>query len=273
MTYYPAVKTNYRLHFFGEDSLLIGSNKQLFFNSAETLFLEKMNGMNSLEEIASKIASELNTDRVEAILKMLKNFMEKISQLNILEILLAPKDTTIITTGMKGHKFPLNILLEITNKCNLKCVHCYKEAGYDKNDEIEIENLFEKLNLLSKHVFELQISGGEPISHRKFPDIIEFVKSKFNSVSITTAATLITERNVNLFKGLDSVQISLYSSNKDEHEKVTLVKGSYEKTLNGIKILSQNGAKVCVSNIVTNFNYNNLESLVTLAIEKGAKEV
>jgi radical SAM protein with 4Fe4S-binding SPASM domain len=270
---FPYFNKTVRLHYFGDESILINHEEPLFFNHAETMLLEKINGCSSTTEIVEKISKEIQSNEVQVIYNLFLDFIEREELKNVILIDSKPHENNLIISGKKGYKYPLNILLELTNKCNLKCVHCYKEAGYNKKDEISSEKLLEKLSSLSEHVYDIQLSGGEPMTHRKFADIVSFVKENFKTSSITTAATLITPKNVQLLKGISNVQVSLYSGIKEKHDLVTLVPNSFEKTLTGIKLLSENNIYTTVSTIVTSENIDEIEILVKKAIEVGANEI
>lgn len=262
-----------RIHYFGNDSLLIDGKSQLFFNHAETILLEKIDGKKTLLQISKTVADEINTDQHTVIFELLVKFIEREEFIDLIELINQPKDNLVMFTGEKGALYPLNILLEITDKCNLKCVHCYKEAGYSKSNDLDFSKLSRKLEELSKHVNEIQVSGGEPMSHKNFSEIITFIKTNFNTTSITTAGTLITSKNIHLLKGLSNVQVSLYSYLKEKHEKVTLLPNSFEKTLRGIKLLSEEEIYTTITTIVTSENIYELELLIEKAIEVGADEI
>jgi radical SAM protein with 4Fe4S-binding SPASM domain len=262
------------IHYFGDEAIIINreNGQQFFLNSTELDIIERLHNGIDLKQLINMISLELNLEDKKEIEKILQKFIqEKLAQQIIepVEIFIA---RTLNTTGMKGYQYPLNILLEITNKCNLKCVHCYKEAGYEKNNDISFINLADKLILLKGKIMDLQISGGEPMSHKNFKQIIRFCIENFRT-TITTAATMINKHNIDLFKGISDVQVSLYSANSLDHEKITLLPGSYKRTLNGIKLLVEKNINVTVSSIVTKSNLESIEPLINLCISLGVKVV
>lgn len=147
----------------------------------------------------------------------------------------------------------MEILLEITNRCNLKCIHCYKEAGYDKQDDINIENLL-KIRIFKGHIHSLQISGGEPMSHRKFYEILDYCTENFET-SITTTATMINKHNAHKFTNVKNVQVSVYAATSVEHDNITLVPGSFHRTIRGLQELVSKNNNVTISSIITMENY------------------
>ncbi|AZB44269.1 radical SAM protein [Bacillus sp. FJAT-42376] len=72
-------------------------------------------------------------------------------------------------------------VLEVTERCNLKCPICYAESGPDKGRFRSMEEIEFMLDAIIKNEREpdiVQISGGEPTIHPQFFDILDLVKSK-----------------------------------------------------------------------------------------------
>lgn len=82
--------------------------------------------------------------------------------------------------------------LEITSKCNLRCLHCYNESGILKN-EISFE-LFKRLIDEFDEKPDITFSGGEPLLHPDIWKMLEYAQDKINNDSVLiTNATLITD--------------------------------------------------------------------------------
>lgn len=118
-------------------------------------------------------------------------------------------------------KFPQNILvlLEPTNACNLRCLHCYHaDSGYDSRI-MSIDTLDKFLNGLAPHYNSIKIiwHGGEPLiagydffkkAYVLFDKFTRENNCKF-SYNIQTNGTLLTDELINLFKVTDtSISIS-----------------------------------------------------------------
>lgn len=152
-----------------------------------------------------------------------------------------------------------SLFVELTYACNLKCVHCYNPK--------HMSNVFTPFDKLKQIIddasdlgcFKVIFSGGECTLHKDFLEIIKYVREKRMSVEIfTNGQTLYDNRE--LFKGIVDlypcrVGLSLYSMNKETHEEVTQVEGSYEKTLWAIKELRKNNIYVQIKNFLLNINY------------------
>lgn len=142
-----------------------------------------------------------------------------------------------------------NLHIEITSKCNERCVHCYIPHEYKcyvmaPDMFYNILEQCRKMNLL-----HLTISGGEPMLHREF---VKFLKkcNEYNfSVNVLSNLTLLDDTILAEMKRnkLLSVQASLYSMDANIHDTITQQVGSFEKTKNGIMMLWENDIPVQIS--------------------------
>ena len=81
------------------------------------------------------------------------------------------------------------------------------------------------------NVNKIQFIGGEPlVLGNKLKDMITYASDKFESIEVFTNGTLINDEWVQFFDNYNiKVALSVYSYIDSEHEKVTKVKGSYNK--------------------------------------------
>jgi radical SAM protein with 4Fe4S-binding SPASM domain len=116
----------------------------------------------------------------------------------------------------------------------------------------------------------IQLTGGEPMLYDRFFEILDYCKNNFRT-NITTSATYINDSNVENFKGVQFVQVSLYSEKEWEHEEITQVKESYKNTIKGIKHLVNNKIPTNVATIATKNNINKMEDMIKFLINIGVK--
>ena len=86
-----------------------------------------------------------------------------------------PGSTPAATTS-GSLRAPLYVAWQLTNECNLACLHCIEESGPGKAfpDELDEEQVFAVLNqILDEDVPYLSFSGGEPMTHPRFFDLVE----------------------------------------------------------------------------------------------------
>ena len=72
------------------------------------------------------------------------------------------------------------VLLELTNRCNLRCPVCFASAGDQKPKDLSIGEIGRQYDLLMERggPFNIQLSGGEPTMRDDLPEIIALGKSK-----------------------------------------------------------------------------------------------
>lgn len=166
---------------------------------------------------------------------------------------------------------PLGVHLDVTWRCNERCVHCYLdhddlgEMSYD-----EIEDLMTQM--AAAGVFFLTISGGEPMLRSDIFPILRRARELTFNVKLKTNAILIKEKEAALIRelGIETVQVSIYSHRPEVHDAITKVKGSLERSLAAIRFMVSRGLKVTMANVVmkqTRFDYPGVQKL---AAEVGA---
>lgn len=85
-------------------------------------------------------------------------------------------------------------LIQLTEKCNLHCEHCFVSANGD-GQEMDFEKIQDNIlpQLLKNSVSKVTLTGGEPFVYPKLLNVIELLLKNNIAVSICTNATLITE--------------------------------------------------------------------------------
>ena len=109
---------------------------------------------------------------------------------------------------------PFLIVWDYTYRCNLKCKHCYEDAGrrgYELSTD-EAKQVVDRLSrLASIGLPALSFSGGEPLAREDFFEVAAYAKKKIPYISVASNGTLITRDNAKRLKdvGVDYVEISL----------------------------------------------------------------
>lgn len=141
--------------------------------------------------------------------------------------------------------FLFSLFLEMTYKCNLRCIHCYN-AKNDFKSQISIKDarrIIDEARLLG--CFNLTLSGGECSLDDDFMSIVEYAHRQRMNISIFTNAQSLYDNPTLLKKVIEiypyKVGISIYSSDKDKHDQVTNIKGSFDKSISVLKKLHKAG--------------------------------
>lgn len=130
------------------------------------------------------------------------------------------------------------VVWNMTQACNLKCVHCYAKAKARPGaGEMSTEDGMNLINDLAEYGSPVMLfSGGEPIMHPDLNKLVDHAVKKGMRAVISTNGTLITKDKAAELKdlGLSYVGISL-DGLTEIHDKFRGVKGSYDKAIEGIR--------------------------------------
>lgn len=182
----------------------------------------------------------------------LKPIFDKFLDLGILKFSTTPVNRSIneIKTKDTGCKFAW---IEITNKCNLRCCHCYNESNAQCDISMSLHDYRVVIDsLLAIGVHKIQIIGGEPFfDGAVLKDMLEYTVGKFDDIEIFTNGTLITPSWVKYFAQHHiHIALSVYSYSEENHDKVTGIMGSWVKTNRTIAALREYGVPYRVCNIL-----------------------
>lgn len=168
-------------------------------------------------------------------------------------------------------------LIQITEKCNLHCSHCFVSAEiYGKT--MSFESIKTKVipRLKSCRVVSVTLTGGEPFIHKNIIDIIRLLRENDLSVSICTNATCITKSHFEQLEKFDNVHInvSLDGFSETSHSVFREKYSSFEKTIETIKALSEKnllqGLLVTPNNLAEVSEY---KELCNFAVNNGTTYV
>lgn len=84
--------------------------------------------------------------------------------------------------------------VEITNKCNLKCIHCYNESDSHCDDIMSLKDFYRVIDyLIGNGISKIQITGGEPFLNKDIlKKMLDYTVEKFSFIEIFTNGTLIS---------------------------------------------------------------------------------
>lgn len=167
---------------------------------------------------------------------------------------------------------PLSVQLDLTYRCNERCVHCYLD--HDDHGEMttpEIKDLLDQL--AAAGVLFLILSGGEIFLRRDLFEIVEYARKLMFSVKLKTNAVMIRKAKAKRIAdlGVASVQISLYSHRAEVHDAITKLPGSFAHTIKGARLLRANGVRVIFANVLMKHNVDDYAEVQALAAGLGVE--
>jgi radical SAM protein with 4Fe4S-binding SPASM domain len=175
-------------------------------------------------------------------------------------------------------RIPLSGSLDLTHRCNLRCVHCYlgDKAGLAEspNKEIPTDRWMNVIDDITEAgCLYLVFSGGEPLLRKGFSEIYSHARRNGLLVTVFTNGTLISDRILEVFEDLPpyAVEISLYGATASTYERITGVKGSFQRCLNGIQALLDHQVNLRLKTILMTHNDHEFYDMKNMAKAYGVK--
>ncbi len=154
----------------------------------------------------------------------------------------------------------------ITGKCNYNCLHCFNASDnaplMSEFTLKEAERLMDEAEECGINAFT--ITGGEPMCHKSFFDIIEGIYKRGMFVEeLNTNGYYITQDALDSFKAIGCHPlIKISFDGLAHHDWLRNRPGAEEDALRAIKLSVENGFRVKVQ---SNVHRNNVESMITSA--------
>lgn len=173
------------------------------------------------------------------------------------------------------------VMFELTYNCSEKCIHCYN-LGATRNDyeisergnrdEMTLDEYKRVIDeLYDEGLQKVCLSGGDPFSKSFVWDIIDYLHSKEIAIDIfTNGQRLVGKTNIlaNYYPRL--VGISLYSGIAEEHDYITRINGSWEKSIQVISELSDLAVPLNIKCCIMKPNVNSYHLITDIAKKYGA---
>lgn len=175
-----------------------------------------------------------------------------------------------------GKRYPLGGMFELTDRCNLRCVHCYinqpagcKEARESELTTDEVKSILDQL--AEAGVLSITFTGGEVFLRSDFLEIYLYAKRLGFLVTIFTNGTLITREIIDVLTEFRPrlVEITLYGATRETYEKVTGVPGSYDRCINAVDMLLENKFLLYLKSIILKINMEELPLMRKFAEDHG----
>jgi SynChlorMet cassette radical SAM/SPASM protein ScmF len=202
-----------------------------------------------------------------------------------------PEEPVPVTTGQPARIIDLPegvpplraFYLYLTSTCNLRCRHCWiapEHAGVKPKpgQYIDLDALRGAITeAKTLGLASAKLTGGEPMHHPQFREIVELLTAEGISLNMETNGTLMTKEMAHFLKEKSKVgfvSVSLDSPVPAEHDAFRGVKGACEAALRGLDFLVEAGYTNCqVIMAVHHGNRHQMEELVKLAASHKAATV
>ena len=170
------------------------------------------------------------------------------------------------------------VFFELTTRCDLRCLHCGSRCPSTQNNkQVDTPKLLQVIDeiavALPRGSVMFCLTGGEPLLRDDWDLIGSHISAKGFSWGMTTNGTLIDEVIIQrmIAAGMSTVSVSL-DGLQENHEWLRQVQGCFQRTIDGIRLLTKAKAFRCVqvTTVVTPRNLAELDQLYELICRSGA---
>ncbi len=169
---------------------------------------------------------------------------------------------------------PFQVVWNITKACNMKCAHCYENAGIKADNELKKAELEQGLEILSRAgVTSIAFSGGEPTTNPHIKQYIKYASELGMYPAMATNGYVLSNKdlcNSYIDSGLQFVQISVDGLNSETHDNFRGVEGAWERAIQAVQNFVEEDVFVEVSTTVTQHNIDEIPDMIDFVRELGA---
>ena len=167
--------------------------------------------------------------------------------------------------------------LNITNRCNYRCVHCAFNSGlrpYHELSALQYQDILSETRRLGGQ--RIDLTGGEPTLRSDLEQILSIAKKLDFNVELVSNGSLLNEEKIAILKklGLDAIALSLDGATFESHAWIRRIsRMQYAGLLRAIRCCSEAGLKTKVNTLVTAQNLDEIPRIAEIAIRSGAAEL
>jgi radical SAM protein with 4Fe4S-binding SPASM domain len=169
------------------------------------------------------------------------------------------------TFNLNFTKLPILGEIAVTYRCNNKCLFCYADCDIENRGELDLDNIKKIIDIFKNRakIPFFSFTGGEPLLRKDLEKMILYAgKQKLQTNLITNGTLADKKRAESLYKsGLRTAQVSIESHDRDTHDFLTGSRGSFNKTVSGIRALQDAGISVQTNTTISKINMPEIDRL------------
>lgn len=266
---HPSGAIMYRL---GNDGFPDPVNK-LDLNDFALQCITRCSGTRTFKEILTDIGSQFEGVGFDITLES-ANFLVSLLKKNFLSTSTHPAETPIPLHGSQNRYSPMHFSIELTDYCNLTCLHCYRQSSPHSSRFLDTAHLLSLMDDAARQgITTVELTGGEPTCHPDFLQIACHAAKRFTLVAVLTNGTLMTDEILEALASYkDNVifQVDLDGMNAYQHEKLRGLAGSFESAKQAIKIICSHNFRVRAAMNVYKENVHSINQTCQAALQLGA---
>lgn len=171
------------------------------------------------------------------------------------------------------------VQIHLTESCNLRCKHCYQENN-GKSPLLtvkDVENILTQARAVSTargfDELAVNLTGGEPLLIPNIKEYIDLVLNKVDKMLLLTNGTMLNREMVDYFKSKNNLRIQVSLDGTKEIHDLIRGTGSFDKAINGIRLLSEAKIPCSVACTIHADNYQKVDEIIKIANEAGADRI
>jgi len=143
-------------------------------------------------------------------------------------------------SGEQGKCYPFLLSIEVTSACNLRCRHCYKEAGFlGASGHMDYEKFHEIIEFFKHKTPYINLTGGEAMTHPRIFDMINLVSSHFTTIVLSNGYG-IGSMSDELLKNMPFTQLTLYGASKEDYNRKVGNSAGFDNFVSAVRALVRN---------------------------------
>lgn len=177
-------------------------------------------------------------------------------------------------SAARGRK-PITVW-NITRTCNLRCVHCYSDSNAARYPgELDWEQMQDVIeDLAAYQIPSLLLSGGEPMIHPRFFDLVDLASKAGLKLTISTNGTLITPEKAGMLKAADVAYVGISLDGIGRvHDEFRRKEGAFDAAVRGFRNCHAAGQKTGLRLTLTRHNVQNIERILDFIEEQEIQRV
>ena len=167
---------------------------------------------------------------------------------------------------------PTEVHLCATNRCPVRCDHCYMGSGEAEESEADTATFKKMLDTLAKMgVFHVALGGGEALTREDFFELAQYARDIGLVPNLTTSGVCLTRPMAEKMDLLGQVNISV--DGIKNHYGVYRGADRFEQADLAIDLLVKRGIPTGINTVLGKNNFEQIEKIVAYAAKKGVNEV
>lgn len=169
-----------------------------------------------------------------------------------------------------------HMYLELTNNCNLQCLHCYLGDRQEGIQELSLEKVKEIITIFEEREGKyITVSGGEIFLYTNWEAVLRFLSKTSIETAVFTNGTLLNEYIIDklILYNIQNIGLSIHGSRESDCK--IRGKEAHDKSIDSLQLLKKKGLiqKVCLSITPVKINKEDLENYCKFALEMGISRI